>query len=99
MTTTKWEKTGMLGSQNYVLEGDGFYISYNPDLNASYFGSSFGSDNGGPETALCRDGNFYILNGDWRKQYEKLVPLGWDPCKQFYNQQSAHAESSWSGKD
>lgn len=94
-----WIETGRLGSTNYVLEADGFYISYNPNLNASIFGGVFGSDDGGPETALCKDGEFFILNGDFRAAYERLAPQGYAACKAFYDQQSAHADSSWSSTD
>lgn len=93
-----WKQTGALGSINYILECDGFYISYNPDPSASIFGTSFASDDSGPETALCGDGAFHILNGDYRSQYEKLAAQGWEACKQFYDQQSAHAGSSWSSR-
>lgn len=27
---------------------------------------------------------FYILNGDHRKAYEKLIPEGWDACLAYY---------------
>ncbi len=91
-----WKERNFMGNTNWVLTGKGFYISYNSDLGAGFMGSFFGSDDGGPETALCKNGAFHILNGDYRNQYEKLVPLGWDACKKFYNQQSAHADSSWS---
>lgn len=97
--TAKWEQTGAMGSTNYILRGNGFYISYNPDLNASVFGAFFGSDNDGPETAIVENGRFHILNGDYRPQYEKLVPQGLDACMRFYAQQSAHADSTWSTKE
>ena len=90
---------GPMGGQSHHLQGDGFYISYNADLSASVFGSLFDSDDGGPETALCKDGKFHILNGDYRVQYEKLVPQGFDACKKFYDQQSAHSDSMWSDPD
>lgn len=92
----KWREHHAMGSKNYILQGDGFYISFNPDPNSSHFGAMFGSDNGDSETALCKDGAYHILNGDYRVQYEKLMPGGWIACKKFYNQQSAHADSSWS---
>lgn len=89
-----WEtRTTILGS-NDLLRGDGFYISYCPAPGAVM--ALFDSDDGGPETALCHDGCHFILNGDFREAYERLVPLGLEACKQFYEQQSAHAESRWS---
>ena len=100
MTNTKWKRVyGTPGGSHELLEGDGFYISYNADLGASSFEAMFDSDDGGPETALCKDHKFYILNGDYRTQYEKLVPQGFDACKKFYDQQSAHSDSSWSERD
>lgn len=61
---------------NYVLDGDGFFISYNPNPGAGI--SSFAADNGGDETALCAgkkdsDIEYRILNGDFRAEYEELV--------------------------
>ncbi len=93
-----WERMTRMGSTNYLLQGKGFHISYNPNPGASVMGEIWGSDDGGPETALCHEGKFFILNGDYRESYEKLVPLGYEECKRFYDQQAAHAESSWSGK-
>ena len=95
---TKWQTTGAMGSTNHILKFDDFYISYNPDPGACVFGT-FGSDDGGAETALCHGGKFHILNGDYREQYEKLAAEGaFDACKKFYDQQSAHADSSWSSR-
>ena len=81
---------------NYVFEGDGFAVSFNPNL--STLGTLFDSDDGGPETALIQYAprEYFILNGDFRSAYERLVPQGWAACKAFYDQQSAHADSSWS---
>ena len=93
---SKWEDSGNPFTKNYILRGDGFFISFNPDPSASMLGSIFGSDDGGPETALCYEGEYYILNGDYRDAYERLLPQGYDACKRFYDQQSAHADSSWS---
>jgi hypothetical protein len=78
---------------NQVLAGDGFYISYNETT--IIFGSFFSSDDVGPETALCYNGRFDILNGDFREAYERLVPEGLEACKRFYQQQSAHFASKW----
>lgn len=51
---------------NYLLKTDWGYISYNNTLAKNGF---FASDNGEEETALCHEDKFYILNGDWRKEY------------------------------
>lgn len=74
-----------------------YYISYNPDTRAG----AFGDKDGGPETALVfhdqphgKDGHmwtgdaFYILKGDFRKEYEALIEAGegrWG-LKHFYDQ-------------
>lgn len=70
-----WERT-IAG--NYVLNACNFFISFNPKC----------SDSRGSETALINDSKdlyeYHILDGDWRKEYEKFFPLGFDACKQFY---------------
>jgi hypothetical protein len=86
-----WNELNHFGSQSFQLRGADFYISYNPN--------PFASDDGGPETALCKDGEYYILNGDFRETYEHLILQGFDACKGFYDQQSAFADSSWSSHD
>lgn len=86
-----WQKSG---SYNSVLDGGDFYISY---AETAAMGGWAG-DGDGIETALCKDGHFHILNGDYREQYEKLLPDGFDACKRFYDQQSAHSDSRWSGR-
>lgn len=95
----KWRRNvahSMFGgtSVNHVLEAPDFYISFNeapPD-----FGMGFGSDDGGEETALCKGGKYFILNGDFRKQYEELVPKGFEACFAFFEKQNN--VSSWSTK-
>jgi hypothetical protein len=103
MTKFAWKEIQSCGMTNFILSGDGpfdgskqptFWISYNQET--ENLGAFFGSDNGAPETALCNGDDFFILNGDYRDSYEKLVPLGYDACKNFYDQQAAHAKSTWS---
>ena len=100
MDTPEWKNIQGLDATNNVLDGDGFYISYNPSPNFLGFGF-FGSDGGQSETALVKTAvgarsTFYILNGDFRRDYEKLVPQGFDACLAFYNSQKAEHRSSWS---
>ena len=87
----KWKFLGM----NETLDSkDGkFYISYNP---GNYMVSIFDSDMGGDETALCNGQNFYILNGDFRKDYEELIEKGFDACKEFFDSKKEEYISSWS---
>ena len=95
MTNKEW-KTTTGPSGNQVLNGEGFYISYMPSNGMDAFGS-WGSDSGSDETALCKDGEFFILNGDFRKEYAKIIEEGFDRCLDFY-EKNLEAKSSWSGK-
>lgn len=83
-------------SPNCFLRADGFHVSFKQVPGTDLVGSLFDSDDGGPETTLCKGGEYYVLNGDFRESYERLVPLGFDECKRFYDQQAAHCRSSWS---
>jgi len=84
---------------NEVLDGEDFYVSYNSNPGADFL--LFNGDNGSDETALIKPddrGNKYrILNGDFRKGYEKLVPLGFQACLEFYEMMvERNFDSSWS---
>lgn len=50
------------------------------------------------ETALCTlsPWSCFILNGDFRKQYEELVDQGYDACYNFFLTQKEEFGSSWS---
>ncbi len=80
--------------ENEVMDYGEFYISYNPDPRFSSL-PLFDSDDGA-ETALVKDGKFFILNGDFREAYKHLASEGFEACKKFYDQQATHARSSWS---
>ncbi len=95
MTKREWQEMhGSSYSTNYVLEGDGFYISYNPDFSGF---SHWVSDDGSDETALCKDGKYFILNGDFRDRYEEIIDQGFEACFDFYTKQNN--VSSWSDRD
>jgi hypothetical protein len=88
-----WKTNITLWGTNEVLEGQGFYISYkeHPYL----------SDGGSAETALIEikgifKDTFRILNGDFRKQYEKLISKGFKACLKFYNKNKEKDNSTWS---
>lgn len=99
------------GAANEVLEGDGFYISFN-DFNADneilssieslgiIFGLERRSGTSNPETALVNkkgeEIEWYILNGDFREEYEKLAPLGYEACESFYQSKKEKYNSTWS---
>ena len=87
----KWERSA--NGRNLVLEGKGFALSYNPDT--SFLGI-FASDEGGSdETALIKEDTYYILNGDFREEYEAVFEQGFDACLAVFK---AHPDkvSSWS---
>jgi len=87
---TKWESTGR---GNAILEGEGFFVSYNPSPGMGL--AMFQSDTGGAETALCYNNRFDILNGDFRKDYEKIVGKGLGACQEFYKIKESECNSSW----
>lgn len=98
---SKWIKT-IRG--NYVLKKRGYAISYNPDTNASGDGTGavlnmlgamlgYMDASGQPETALIHKEDFYILNGDFRKEYEGLKTF--KECKKFFLSKP-ELKSSWS---
>jgi hypothetical protein len=98
-TKVKWKRI----SNCLQADGDGFTISYKEDDENSEFGkiatqlgvkNPFRGDTP-QETALIKDGNYYILNGDWRKEYEPLIPQGFEACKALFDE-NQHARSSWS---
>jgi hypothetical protein len=64
---------------NSVIGGDDFYISYN-DHDIDIYGRD--------TTALVlgQMQHFYILNGDHRLQYAKLVPQGLDACLAYFSE-------------
>ncbi len=95
---------------NYVLEGNGYYIAYNPQTGADR-GPDFTSManmlatfcepgtnfKDGEETAL-RDkinNEWYILEGDFRKEYEVCSTL--EECMEVYNK-NINRRSNWSTK-
>jgi len=79
--------------ENSILNSDdaSFYISFNA---APSWGNT-----GHEETALCnrKDGTFYILNGDYRGAYEKIINKGYESCLKFYKRHLIH-KSSWSNE-
>lgn len=78
---------------NYVLDLDGFHISFNERPGGGF--AFFESDDGGAETALVKGDDFFILNGDFRADYERLADGGFPDCYTFYLQ-NTDARSLWS---
>lgn len=78
---------------NELLNGNGFFISYNPNPCSEI--EAWHSDNKSAETALVYKGRYYILNGDFRKQYLEVYEQGIEKCLEIFKQNEAH-KSSWS---
>jgi hypothetical protein len=93
-----WEK---LNEDREMLEMDGFWISFNRNPGGGV--RMFRSDTDNGETALCRteadgDTKFYILNGDFRKEYSELADKGFQACKDFFDSKEEHRSSWTSGE-
>lgn len=86
MKKKEQENTFINLGKNQILERKEYYISFNPNTNfddeavllnftGALIGGLIGKEmesDGRSETALCKNGKYYILNGDHRKQYQKL---------------------------
>lgn len=70
---------------------ENYYVSYNP-MNDPWM-NAIGFTNGTPETALCIDGEYYILEGDWREQYDACKTL--EEALQLYRDNREHS-NFWS---
>jgi hypothetical protein len=92
-TAIAWKMNG-LNSLLYSND-ESFYISYN--ISTARLGHFFAGDGTGEETALCRDGEYFILNGDHRAKYESLIGGGWEACMGYFKQHPDEV-SSWSNK-
>jgi hypothetical protein len=84
---------------NEVIKRKGYFISYNPMPGRGI--SFWEGDNKSEETALAKETckecgtHYYILNGDFRKEYQKLISKGFNACLKFYNSKKAKYNSSW----
>lgn len=88
------QHTWVYMNPNSILKSkdESFYISYNP---GDYTISAFSFDTGGDETALVREGKYYILNGDHRDKYEKRIDKGFSVCLDYFDK-NGRSRSSWS---
>lgn len=96
--------------QNELLQGDDFYVSFLPGdrersellTQVEEMAALLSCDSSltvrQAETALRKKGDsaWYILNGDFRKEYEGLVEQGWEACLAFYHSQEEDFRSPWS---
>lgn len=82
------------GSGNVYMDRDGWGVSYNTSPGSGL--SMFASDGDGDETAIVSNGDFYILNGDFRREYAELAESGGlDACLRFFASKP-ELKSSWS---
>jgi hypothetical protein len=84
-----WKNNPMVSGE--YLEGKDFNISY---AYAPWEFSAFAGDTK-DETAITHKGKCYILNGDHRKEYEKLITRGYRACKEYFLKHRK-LKSSWS---
>lgn len=104
MTKVKWKELG----HNMVLHIKGGHISYLPEagydessklldtmgvLAGALAGDNIESRVGMDETAICFDGEYAILNGDFRKEYEKCKTI--KEALKVFNKNIEH-RSTWS---
>ena len=80
---------------NEILELDDFYISFNSNPCSEF--SMFRSDDHQSETAIVKDNKFYILNGDHRNKYIKILSNNgtFEDCMEYFNS-LPEQHSSWS---
>jgi len=91
------------GSGNEILKGKGFFVSFRAEPIqigieevAALFTGNEEFLHPQAETALVKDRVFYILNGDFRKDYLGIVDQGFDACLAFYESQKDEHDSIWS---
>ncbi len=100
MTKKKWIETG---KGNVVLEADWGRVSYNSNTAQSVLCpeitelvKGFGKDvEDGEETALYCNGDFKILTGDFRKEYEEAFP-DLEECLKVYDKYKDQHRNNWS---
>jgi hypothetical protein len=70
-------------TRNSITVFDGFYISYNPFCNLSMEGEPNRKED---ETALVKDGKFYILYGNYeREMVEAARTGGFEAAKKIFD--------------
>lgn len=87
-------------SGNYILYGDGFFLSYNPSTQYTFRrnrkGFQYLDEPDTEETALyiTQTGSWLILNGDFRKEFEVCVTA--NQCKTVFKRYVSKYRSSFS---
>lgn len=104
MTTIEWKKI----DNNSILEGKDFYISYNPCTDNRFGITDIANVaaalarqpemKDGEETALFHEKKniWYLLEGDFRKEYEVAFPKGFMECLAVYKKHKKTNRSNWS---
>ena len=75
---------------NEILEGDGFCVSFRCSESLMALSDLFkyiATGEAPKETTLIKEGEnayFYVLRGDFRKDYLELIDQGFDACHAFY---------------
>ena len=77
-----WKK-GML-NEYLDNEDEDFFVSFNGHKNVVPGIDAFDAETPFGETALIKDDNYYILNGDFRKEYEEIIDKGFQKCLELY---------------
>lgn len=88
-----WEKHPI--GTNVTLNGPDFFISF-LSKDAKRLTPLFENEEVRDETALWIEEKFYILNGDWRKEYEQAFLGGKVACKKLYDEKKKEHRSFWS---
>lgn len=85
---------------SYILEAKDFHISYTKDTSALHPGFPPARIEDLQETALYveRKDRYYILKGDWRKEYEEVFHLGLAACIKVFEENKENAKSAWGNR-
>lgn len=91
------------GGSNFIAEiNEAAYFSFHPSA-CQGWGRLFAPDegSGGAETAIVLDRKFYILTGDFRKEYAKAYETGgMKACCELFAKMQPEYGSSWTtGED
>lgn len=95
LISNRWYEVG----PTQRLDGENFHISYIPhtdQLTPHEITNVLLAGEQERETSLCREAAHFILQGDWRTQYEDRIDEGYDACYQFYQARKVTNISKWS---
>lgn len=103
-----WNK---MPAGNLLLKAKGFIISFQPNVRKEVMGEEFNQianligglagidkfdESSKGETALYNGKVWRILNGDFRKDYEKVVAKGFKACLGVYDKHKKNNWCNWS---